>query len=343
MKLEGGKLGRYHLLSRIGQGGMGTVYRAWCARLERPVALKVLSPDLERDEKARRALVREAALLARVRHPGVVRVLDVDQANGTTFYVMEVVSDPTLQSMLDAQGSQGGKLPLPVAATVMATLLGAVQAMHEAHVVHRDLKPSNVFVSPGGNARLCDFGLACDVARGADATRSGSTSGTLAYMAPEQLLGDDADARTDIYACGLMLYRMLAGRFPFDLNVSAIARAKLARPELPDLRDANPAVSVEIAQVFRVACHQNPDCRYASAAEMQAALAQAFRAPRPGARVPSRAVTAPRRPVFARLAAVAVGLLAGVTIAFLAGLTPGFAHETEDVPLALADVRNLVK
>lgn len=276
MELNGAQLGRYHIIGLIGQGGMGAVYRAWCTRMEREVALKVLPPGLASDTRARRQLEREAAMLARIRHPGVVRVLDVDEQCGTTFYVMEMIADPTLASLLDWRGSLGGRLPVRYACGLLLSLLDVVQAMHACDVVHRDLKPANVFVSSRGQVRLCDFGLACDVSIDCDTSTDGLTSGTLAYMAPEQLLGDTPDARTDVYALGLILYRMLAGHLPFESTVAAVSHAKLGMDRLKDIRDLKVDVPDSLAQVAQKACARDANERFQSAAEMHAALKAAL-------------------------------------------------------------------
>jgi len=211
----GKTLTHYTLIDRLGGGGMGVVYRARDLRLNRDVAVKVLAPAILTNESARHRFRREAMALSRLSHPNIATVHDFDCADGIDFLVMEHVEGETLQQRL-------GRGPLSEAdATPIAMQIAeALEEAHEQGVVHRDLKPANVAITPKGRVKVLDFGLArllqaSDAADTMALTDAGSWSGTLPYMAPEQLEGKDVDGRADLYALGALFYEMLAGRRPF--------------------------------------------------------------------------------------------------------------------------------
>ncbi len=239
------RVGGYLLVQLLGTGGMGEVWKAWDGRLSRFVALKLLKADggvpLER-------FVREARLVARLAHPGIPRLHEVDEDGGRPYLVMELVEGRTLAGLT---------LPRRRAAEVLRDAARAVQHAHDLGIVHRDLKPANLMESHGGRVSVLDFGLARALAGASDLTRPGSLLGTPNYMAPEQAQGLPADVRTDVYALGACLFALLEGRPPFEgADPAEVARrvAALDAPRLPD-RDAldgivNRALSRERAQRF---------------------------------------------------------------------------------------------
>ncbi len=210
-------ISHYRILERIGAGGMGQVYRARDERLERDVAVKVLPHDTLTDEGARRRFRREALALSRLNHPHIAAVYDFDSQDGIDFLVMELVPGQTLAARL---------LERPMPETEIIRLGGqiaeALEAAHEQGVVHRDLKPGNIMITPKGQAKVVDFGLARRLTAGLGDTAVTASSdiqsviGTLPYMAPEQLSGGEIDGRTDLYALGATLYEMATGRRAFD-------------------------------------------------------------------------------------------------------------------------------
>ena len=214
----GRNLSHYRVLERLGAGGMGEVYRAHDSRLERDVAVKVLPPNVLADEDARRQFRREALALSRLNHPHIATVYDFDTEAGVDFLVMELVQGESLADHVNRQK------PLPEAEVIRlgSQIAEALEAAHEQGVIHRDLKPSNIMVTPKGQAKVVDFGLAKRLQETAGQTfataSSGiqSVAGTLPYMAPEQLASGQIDARTDLYALGAVLYEMATGRRAFD-------------------------------------------------------------------------------------------------------------------------------
>jgi serine/threonine protein kinase/tetratricopeptide (TPR) repeat protein len=209
----GTTLGRYRLLDRLGAGGMGEVWRAHDANLDREVAIKVLAPGAVADTTTTERFRREALALSRLSHPGVATIFDFDALDGTAFLVMELVSGGSLESRLAA-----GPLPIDDVAQIGAAIADAIAEAHQCGILHRDLKPANIVLTTAGQPKILDFGIARLMASDGEAaklTQTGMLIGSLPYMAPEQLTGDADDTRTDIYALGVMLFEMTTGRRPF--------------------------------------------------------------------------------------------------------------------------------
>ncbi len=205
------RIGPYQLLSRIGQGGMGMVYRAKDQSLGRDVAIKVLHRHLLSDDKQTQRFRREARMHSQLMHANIVTLLDVFDENDTLALVMELIQGCTLKEFLKKRGIP----PWGEVVYISNAILSALELAHSQGVVHRDLKLSNVFLSDDGSIKLMDFGLAKTSQPTEDITDSGATVGTYHYMAPEQILGSEVDGRTDLYSFGIMLYRMCTGELPF--------------------------------------------------------------------------------------------------------------------------------
>src|SRR5580658_1668011 len=210
-KLIGQIISHYRVFEQIGAGGMGIVYRAHDERLDRDVALKILSPALLHDDTFLYRFRREAHLLSKLNHPNIATVHDFDTVNGTSFLVMEFIKGETLNRKLSA-----GPLCESEIRCLAIQLLDGLQAAHQEGIVHRDLKPGNLRETPDGRLKILDFGLARIFRSDPDSTQStAGIVGTLPYMAPEQLQGNPVDARTDIYSSGVLLYELATGQRPF--------------------------------------------------------------------------------------------------------------------------------
>jgi eukaryotic-like serine/threonine-protein kinase len=263
--LVGRVLGHYRLAERIGAGGMGEVYRARDEHLNRDVAVKVLPPSSTRDEIARGRLRKEALALSRLNHPNVATVHDFDTQDGIDFLVMEYVQGVPVERLSDGQRSE------PQVLAVAVQLAEGLAAAHEQGVVHRDLKPANLRLTASGQLKILDFGLAALVAPvDASATTMtaadvGGISGTLPYMAPEQLQGGRPDARTDIYAAGVVLHELLCGQRPFTNTTPAALMGDILYGKAPALRTARPDVSAGVESVVSRCLEKDPDRRYPSA------------------------------------------------------------------------------
>ena len=241
-------IGPYEIDREVGRGGMGIVYVARDARLNRRVALKALPAPLTADPAQRERLRREARAAARLTHPGIATVYSLEEANGELFIVSEYVAGPTLRERL-----AGGALGVDRALALTAQLLDALSAAHAAGIVHRDLKPENVILGNAGQIKIVDFGIALlDQADATRLTRAGAALGTPAYMAPEQVAGLGSDARSDLYAVGIMLAEMATGTHPLSAEASPLPPA--------------------IAPIVSRALAAEPRNRYQTAAELLHAL-----------------------------------------------------------------------
>lgn len=268
------RLGRYEILYKVGEGGMGVVYAARDERLDRTVAVKTLSRLS--DDTARRRLWREARAAASVSHPNVCPIYDVCDEDGQLFFAMELLEGTPLS---DRVGSE--PLPLRDAAETCLEILSALSALHEKGLIHRDLKPSNVFLTSHG-VKLLDFGLALavdpgpadELVSGAHLTRSGVLVGTPRYIAPERVRGDEADARSDLFAVGVILFEMLAARAAFSgRNVVEVLHAVLH--EQPPALSGSAAIAA-IDRVIRKALAKDPGHRHPTARAMADELESAL-------------------------------------------------------------------
>lgn len=262
--MTGRVLGHYRIMEQIGAGGMGVVYRARDERLERDVAVKVLAQGLLTDETARKRFRKEALALSRINHPNIATVFDFHTDQDTDYLVMEYIPGETLASMLAA-----GPLPEKEALKLAAQMAEGLAAAHEQGVMHRDLKPGNLRVTPEERLKILDFGLATVVQpvaedkRTASITETPATAGTVAYMAPEQLRDNLADARSDVYSTGAVLYEMLAGRALYpELHGTRLIAAILDEP--PPQPPASPAFQ----QVIAKALDKEPSRRYQTVQEL---------------------------------------------------------------------------
>jgi eukaryotic-like serine/threonine-protein kinase len=272
----GTRLGRYLVLEPLGAGGMGVVYRARDEKLERVVAIKMLAPGLLSGEAARNHFRQEGLALARLNHPRIAAVYDVGEHDGADYIVMELVEGESLAATLRA-----GALPLKQATAIALQVAEALEEAHEHGVIHRDLKPANVMITPKGNAKVLDFGVAKMLALDPGATLSLAQTGTLVgtplYMSPEQALGQKVDARTDLWSLGVLYYESLTGRPPFH-GESSIAVLHAITEEPPaSLREVQPPVPPLAEHVVTRALEKDCALRYQRAADLRTDLQRLMR------------------------------------------------------------------
>ena len=281
----GTTLGRYRLVSRLGAGGMGEVWKAHDANLDRDVAIKLLLEGALDDETARERFRREAMVLSRLSHPGVATIFDFDAHEGSDYIVMEFVPGGTLESRI-----ANGALSCNDVLEIGALIADALDSAHRTGFVHRDLKPGNIVLSADGRPKILDFGIALLMAAGkvgGRLTQTGMILGSLPYMAPEQLLGDADDARTDVYALGVMLFEMTTGKRPFVKErpeALMFAVMNTAAPPLRSLRaDAPEALELIISDCLQKDAAHRPVSAAAVASSLRAARSDASSA-QPAAR-----------------------------------------------------------
>jgi serine/threonine-protein kinase len=268
--------GRYRLDRLIASGGMAQVWEAVDEVLSRRVAVKILHPHLAADEVFLARFRREAVSAARLIHPSIVAIYDTHSDDSTEAIVMELVRGRTLRQELDARPE--GVLEAVEAAAIVAQVAEALDVAHRAGVVHRDVKPGNILLSEDGRVMVTDFGIAKAVQESdSDLTATGTTLGTVKYLAPEQVEGEPVDPRTDVYALGVILYELVCGRPPFTGDSDAsVALARLTqRPLRP--RQVRASVPRPLERVILRALARDPDDRYATAGDLRAALLAAER------------------------------------------------------------------
>jgi tRNA A-37 threonylcarbamoyl transferase component Bud32 len=270
--LSGTTLGKYRLIEKVGQGGMAQVYKAYQADLDRYVAVKVLHPHLIGDEDFAARFRREARAVAALEHPHIVRVYDFDADAGVAFLVMERLEGRSLKAVLRDLDCQGEKMALGEVSRIVGAIAEALDYAHHQGLVHRDIKPSNVILAGNGRPVLTDFGIARIVEGSTAITESGGTLGTPAYMSPEQCKGETGDARSDIYALGVLMYQLCTGRVPFDADTPYAVILKHISSPLPSPRSQRPDLPEAVERVILKAMAKEPGGRYQSAGEMGRAL-----------------------------------------------------------------------
>ena len=321
----GARLGGYEILGSLGAGGMGEVYRARDMKLDRQVALKLVLDGFVGDPDRAARFEREAKALAALHHPRVATLFGLERADGRHFLVMELVEGETLAERITR--TPGG-LPADVALPLAGQIAEALEVAHEKGIVHRDLKPANVKVTPDGDVKVLDFGLAkmssdpalSGVSSGVSmnsptftspaVTQMGVLLGTAAYMSPEQARGYVADHRSDIFSFGIVLYRMLTGRDPFPGDtISDVLAAVLARD--PDLASLPATVPPRVVDLLRRCLEKNPKKRWQAIGDVRYELESILASPR---NVPPAAMAAPARALWRRALPFAVTALLSAAI-----------------------------
>jgi serine/threonine protein kinase/tetratricopeptide (TPR) repeat protein len=340
MALAPGKtFGPYQIVAKLGEGGMGEVYRALDTRLNRTIAIKILPPDLAGDSDRLRRFKQEAEAASALNHPNILTIHDIGDEAGVAFIVMELVQGQTLRGLM-----ADGQLPPRRVAHIAHQIAEGLSEAHAAGIVHRDLKPENVMVSGIDRVKIVDFGLAKlkrpdGPERSQTVTRTGGTAagmvlGTVGYMSPEQASGRDADHRSDQFAVGLIAYEALTGRRPFARPTAAQTMAATIEADPEPVDRANPEVPAHLALVIHRCLEKNPANRYESTRDLARDLQHVASAGH--ALTPSRG----QRSLPVWMIATAAALLAATAIGGWLWLRPASSHTSAPV-IAVRGFRNL--
>ncbi|MEU8437246.1 serine/threonine-protein kinase [Streptomyces sp. NPDC029216] len=275
--LLGKKIADYLIESEIGRGGMAVVYRARDLRLDRPVALKLLAPELARNDTFRQRFAHESKVAAAIDHPHIVPVFEAGETDGLLYIAMRFVAGQDLRALLD----RTGPLPVETAARIAGQVASALDAAHDHDLVHRDVKPGNILVADGTDSEhpehvyLTDFGLTKKSLSLTGFTSVGQFVGTLDYVAPEQIAGKPVDGRCDVYSLGCVVYEMLTGGPPFqrDDDMALLWAHQFDPPPAPSSR--RPQLTATVDEVLAKALAKSPEDRWGSCLEFTGALRRA--------------------------------------------------------------------
>jgi Tol biopolymer transport system component len=325
--LIGTTLGHYRIVEKIGEGGMGVVYRAHDGRLDRDVAIKVLPEEVASDVDRLRRFEREAKAVAALNHPNIVTIFSVEEDDGVHFITMELVEGKTLSEVMPRKGMSVAKL-----LGMAIPLANAVSSAHEQGVIHRDLKPDNLMVNDEGLAKILDFGLAKlreeeEEAPGItklptqSATQPGRVAGTAAYMSPEQAEGKPIDHRSDVFSLGIVLYEMATGLRPFTGDSAASTLSAILRDTPPSVTELNPALPPLLGRIIRRCLVKDPERRFQNAKDLRNELEELKQDLASGEMSEGVAVAPP--PTRWRWALVAAGAVFAAVVAASLFLQPG--------------------
>src|SRR5215469_140755 len=281
--------GRYEITKLLGMGGMGAVYKTHDMEVERSVGLKVIRPELVGNPAILARFKQELILARQVTHKNIIRIYDLNDADGVKFITMEFIEGEDLRSILTRQG----KLPPKEAGEIMHQVCAGLRAAHLEGVIHRDLKPSNIMRDPAGRVVIMDFGLARTV-QGEGMTQTGMMIGTMEYMSPEQANGLELDATSDIYAVGLISYEMLTGKMPYAADSAVASLLKRSQERAKPMIELDRSIPIDLSAMVSRCIEPDRKKRYQSTTELIADL-EAFQ---PSAASKARGSVAVRRPPF---------------------------------------------
>ncbi|MFN2269769.1 MAG: serine/threonine-protein kinase [Anaerolineae bacterium] len=280
-ELIGTKIGEYEIVEHIGHGVAADVYKAYQAKLNRHVAVKVLSPTFVKEQAFLARFIREAQAVAQLDHPNILPVYGFDRQDDLVYIVMQYVDSGSLDDLT------GQPLPLDFTLNILSQVGSALSYAHNRGIVHRDVKPGNILLGPDNWVLLTDFGLVKILETPADLTPSGMSLGTPAYMAPEQVAGDQVDHRADIYSLGATLYQMTTGRVPFEGGTGMAVAFKHVSEALVPPRKFNPSLPPTVDKVIVKALAKEPDLRHQTVDKLVAAFREAVEGTKAPAKHPT--------------------------------------------------------
>ena len=260
--MTGRNISHYKVLEKVGEGGMGVVYKAEDTKLGRTVALKFLAAHLLKDAESRKRFEREAKAVAALNHPNICTIHEIDEAEGRTFLALEFIEGESLPARIER-----GPLPLEDALDLARQTADGLQAAHEKAIVHRDIKPGNLLITPKGQLKILDFGLAL-LTEDSKLTQLDTTLGTIAYMSPEQSMAAGTDSRTDIWALGVVLYEMVSGQLPFRGDYDRAVMYSITSEEPEPLTGLRTGVPMELEWLIGKCLAKQAPGRYQNAADL---------------------------------------------------------------------------
>lgn len=257
-------IGKYEIVTELGRGGMGVVYKAWEESLRRHVAIKMLGDRLTQDEAVVTRFMREARSVADLNHPNVIQVFAVDTHEGKPYFAMEYIEGQSLSSLIE----QEGKLKPGRALAILKEIASGLSAAHNKGVVHRDIKPDNIMLTGHGGVKVLDFGIAQLEDQNSKLTGTGMAIGTPNYVSPEVCLAQHVDNRSDLFSLGVVFYEMLTGDKPFEADSPLQMMTNVVHSEVPDITKLNSDVEPRLRSILDHLLAKNPDNRYQSASEL---------------------------------------------------------------------------
>jgi eukaryotic-like serine/threonine-protein kinase len=263
----GQTISHYKILEKLGEGGMGVVYKAQDTRLDRVVALKFLPASITASREDAARLEQEAKAISALNHPGIATIHDIDEADGKRFIVLELITGGTLKQMLKKLAAESTQLSIAEAIDSSIQIADGLAHAHRNQIIHRDIKSDNIMLTGEGKIKITDFGLA-KLRNSLELTRSGSTVGTVAYMAPEVIQGAEADGRSDIFSFGTVMYEMLTGRLPFRGEHEAAMMYSITNEDPSPVSSMRTDVPAPLEQLITKSLHKDPAQRYQSAADI---------------------------------------------------------------------------
>ena len=269
--MVGQTISHYTIIEKIGEGGMGVVYKAQDLKLDRMVAIKFLPPHLSASADSKARFLQEAKATAALNHPNILNVYEIDEEENRMFFVMEYLEGRTLRSHISSLKSSTG-IPYAQALEWTIQIANGLQAAHQKNIIHRDIKPENIMVTTGGQLKIMDFGIA-KLKSGSGLTRTGTSLGTLSYMSPEQVQGISADNRSDIWALGVVVYEMLTTDLPFKAEHEAALLYLIVNEDPPLTSSMDKKIPRNIDPFVMKMLAKKPEHRFETIGEVLSALA----------------------------------------------------------------------